>query len=806
MKMNVTYVYRFIPREFWVMGLLLSMTLTGLCQKAVETRYAEDYQKITQDGAWCWFSDPRAIYIGDKMIGGFVDKEGSIWAFSYVPGTQESVQYKVFEKLDYDDHANPSVMQLPDGRVAIFFSAHGGTKNSPIYYAVSRRPGDITEWEDTREINPKMEGRLGVCYSNPAMLSSENNRVYLFFRGRNFKPTYIYSDDLKNWSDPVTLVVNDPGYGQNGRPYMKMATNHRNKIFFAFTDAHPRDRATNSIYFAMYKDGKLCRADGSVIAEDMSRALMPSQADKVYDASRTFDKAWIWDVAFDRDENPVLVYARFSHANSKHTYWYARWNGKKWENHKITDAAQCFMRNDYNDKNYMETEENYSGGVYLDHENPAVVYTSRPIDNVFEIERWTFTGGKELWKREAVTQGSERDNVRPFVVRNHKGGLPEVLWMYNYKYPHFKHYDCAIRVNERAKGFSAVLDRESIRKVADAVFDWQIRDYAENKWGDNTARGWRHGVLYNGLFDWADFTGKKEYFDFLNKIFTGQSWQVGNRMYNADDICVGQAYLEMYRKYGKEAMLMPTRARADWVIANPPAENIDITKGRSDRWWWCDALYVAPGVYTRLYALTGDKKYVKFAHKEFLATYRHLYDPEEKLFFRDGKYLTRQEANGKKVFWSRGNGWVMGGLAEILKTLPEKDRKYRPFYVVLFQEMSERIAGLQGEDGYWSSSLLDPASFPDPETSGTSLFTFALAYGINQGFLPKEKYLPVVKKGWEALVGSVDTEGKIGWVQLVAQQPGKVEKGFTREYAVGGFLMTAAEVYRLVEGVPADRK
>lgn len=164
MKMNVLYARRFVPRELWVMGLLLSMTLTGLCQKTGETRYAEDYQKITQDGAWCWFSDPRAIYTGNKMIGGFVDKEGSIRAFSYVPDTQECVQHKIFEKLDYDDHANPSVMLLPDGRIAIFFSAHGGTKNSPIYYAVSRRPGDITEWEETREINPKMEGQIGRAH------------------------------------------------------------------------------------------------------------------------------------------------------------------------------------------------------------------------------------------------------------------------------------------------------------------------------------------------------------------------------------------------------------------------------------------------------------------------------------------------------------------------------------------------------------------------------------------------------------------------------------------------------------------
>ena len=223
--------------------------------------YAEDYAFITNDGAWCWFSDPRAIYIDNKMFGGFVDKEGSIWAFSYDPTTQEKQQCKLMDKLDYDDHANPSVMTLPDKRIAIFFSAHGGTKNSPIYYAVSKNPADISAWNKLQEVDPKMEGNLGVCYSNPFMLSDENNKTYVFFRGRNFKPNFITTNDFKNWSDPITLVVNDSIYGKGGRPYMKAASNNKNKIFFAFTDAHPRDRATNSIYFMMYKDGKLCGAD-----------------------------------------------------------------------------------------------------------------------------------------------------------------------------------------------------------------------------------------------------------------------------------------------------------------------------------------------------------------------------------------------------------------------------------------------------------------------------------------------------------------------------------------------------------------
>ena len=779
---------------------LSCMALLGLPQSAVAQDmtvypYAEDYQVITRDGAWCWFSDPRAIYVDDKMFGGFVDKEGSIWAFCYDPSTCQSKQYKLFNKLDYDDHANPSIMALSDQRLVLFFSAHGGTKNSPIYYAVSKYPSDISSWEEVQEINPEMEGSLGVCYTNPVMLSDENNRVYLFFRGRDFKPTCIYTDDLKTWSQPINLVRNDPGYGQGGRPYTKITTNHKDKIFFAFTDAHPRDRATNSIYFMMYKNGKICKADGTVVSETLG-SIIPSQVDKVYDATRTFDKAWIWDIAFDESEKPILVYARFSDRDNKHSYWYARWNGIKWENHKITDAGQWFQRTEYV-KEKPEYECNYSGGVYLDHENPNILYTSRPINDRFEIEKWTFTGGKQKWITEAITYQSEKDNVRPFVVRNHRGSQPSVLWMYNYKYPGFKAYDCAIRTDQEAKGFSSKWNKKDITIVADTVFRWVMKTYQKDK--NYCNQGWVSGVLYNGLFDWAEITDKKEYFDFMKRIFSRYYWQLGNRMYHGDDLCVGQVYLDMYAKYKQEKMWIPTKARIDWIIENPPIGNIDITKGVSDRWWWCDALYMAPAIFTRLYTLTGDKKYLKFAHKEYLDCYEHLYDKDEHLFFRDGKYLNAKDEKGGKVFCSRGNGWVLGGLAEVLKYLPEEDKKYRPFYEQLLQEMSEKIASLQREDGYWRTNLLNADIYPMPETSGTGLFTYAIMYGINQGILPADKYLPIVRKGWDAMVKAVNTEGKVGWTQMVAQKPGKVVKKDTRAYSVGSLLMIASELYRYLD-------
>ncbi len=244
-------------------------------------------------------------------------------------------------------------------------------------------------------------------------------------------------------------------------------------------------------------------------------------------------------------------------------------------------------------------------------------------------------------------------------------------------------------------------DKQEILSVAGKVADWQIKEFPNNKYAVSEPKGWIAGALYLGMYDWAELSGDTQYFDWLKKVFNRQHWQVADRMYHADDVCVSQTYLDMYNKYKEEKMLLPTVARIDWVINNPSKGGLDIDYSKPvtyERWSWCDALFMAPAVYTRLYTLTGNKKYMMFADTEFKATYNHLYDKDEKLFFRDSRYFGQKEANGKKVFWGRGNGWVIGGLAEILKTLPVDDTEYRPFYLQLFQEISERLAGLQSKE------------------------------------------------------------------------------------------------------------
>ena len=351
-----------------------------------------------------------------------------------------------------------------------------------------------------------------------------------------------------------------------------------------------------------------------------------------------------------------------------------------------------------------------------------------------------------------------------------------------------------------AQDFSAAFNKADVKKVMRSVADWQIAHQKEVK---HQPLGWENAAMYMGMLDWAELAEKEDkdgkYYKFIYNIGSKGGWQPAKRMYHADDICISQIYVDLYRRYNRREMLNPTFARTQWVMANPPDANmkLDYSTGKGlEKWTWCDALFMAPAVYVKLYTLTGDKKYMKFADKEFKDTYNYLYDRDEQLFYRDWRYFTQKEKNGKKVFWGRGNGWVLGGLSEILKELPAKD-KYRKFYEDLFVELSNSVLKCQQADGFWRASMLDPESYPSPETSSTGFIVYAFAYGVNAGILPAEKFLPAVEKGWKALVSAVEDDGKLGYVQPIGADPRHVTRDMTEVYGVGAFLLAGTEIYKM---------
>lgn len=231
--------------------------------------------------------------------------------------------------------------------------------------------------------------------------------------------------------------------------------------------------------------------------------------------------------------------------------------------------------------------------------------------------------------------------------------------------------------------------KAEIKSIMRKVADWQIANPHPALEHDDL--NWPQGALYVGMVDWAELAEKEDnddtYYKWLTRIGRRNCWQPDKRFYHADDIAVSQSFLDLYRKYKDEAMIIPTLARTEWIVNHPSEGSFKLVEGdlkTLERWTWCDALFMAPPVYAKLYMLTGEKKYIKFMNREYKATYDYLFDKEENLFYRDWRYFDKREANGKKVFWGRGNGWVLGGLVEILKELPKKD-KNRKFYEELFE-------------------------------------------------------------------------------------------------------------------------
>ena len=198
----------------------------------------------------------------------------------------------------------------------------------------------------------------------------------------------------------------------------------------------------------------------------------------------------------------------------------------------------------------------------------------------------------------------------------------------------------------------------------------------------------------------------------------------------------------------------------------------------------------------QIFAVTGDERYLDFAVKNWWRTTDYLYDPGEHLYFRDSTYFDRRETNGKKIFWSRGNGWVMAGLVRMLQLLPA-NHPDRARFQQLFREMAEAILAAQQPDGLWHSSLLDPQSYPLKETSGSGFYAYALAWGVNQGLLDGARFKPAIRKAWTALAECVDRDGKLTHVQPIGSDPKAFADDSTEVYGVGAFLLAGSELYRM---------
>jgi rhamnogalacturonyl hydrolase YesR len=339
-----------------------------------------------------------------------------------------------------------------------------------------------------------------------------------------------------------------------------------------------------------------------------------------------------------------------------------------------------------------------------------------------------------------------------------------------------------------ATGLSYSTKPDAVARAMRKVADWQLE--RSQPYFDSI---WTWSALYTGFMAASDSLDEPRYRDAMLAMGRKFDWKLRSHLPNADDQSVAQTYLELYLLKKDPEMIQPTQSELDAILAAPRTSTIP---GKEIAWWWCDALFMAPPVWARMYAATGDHKYVDYLDEEWAKTSARLYDTDEHLYFRDSTYLTRTEANGKKMFWSRGNGWVMAGIIRTIQYLP-KDDPARAKYIAQLKEMAARIAAIQSPDGLWRAGLLDPDSYDLPEISGSAFFTFALAAGVNQGLLDKKVYRPVIENAWAGMLHHVYADGRLGCIQQTGAEPQPFKASASYNYGVGAFLLAGSEIRKM---------
>ncbi len=336
-----------------------------------------------------------------------------------------------------------------------------------------------------------------------------------------------------------------------------------------------------------------------------------------------------------------------------------------------------------------------------------------------------------------------------------------------------------------ATDLSGAIDPASIHAAMKKVADWQLARVQ-----DKPSKDWTYATLYAGFLSASATLHDPQYANYVQSLGEQWNWTLGPRRSHADDQAIGQSYLALFRLHHDRRMIAPLRTQFDDVMTQSDDPDKPV-------WWWCDALFMAPPVWAGLSLVTRDLKYDAYMDHEWHITDDLLWNKDNHLFFRDATYFSKHEKNGEPIFWSRGNGWVMGGLVRVLDVLPKTDPSYA-FYQARFKQMAAEVIKLQRPDGLWSPGLLDNAGYSLPEVSGSAFFVYALAWGIDHHQLDAHTYRPVVDRAWKAMVTQhIYADGRLGCVQPVGAAPGAFTASSSFVYGVGAFLMGGSEVEKL---------
>ena len=351
--------------------------------------------------------------------------------------------------------------------------------------------------------------------------------------------------------------------------------------------------------------------------------------------------------------------------------------------------------------------------------------------------------------------------------------------------------------------------KAKVKDVMDIIY--QVNDYWQSTHPRHGRAFWDNAAYHTGNMEAYFLTQKTEYMNYSLAWAEHNQWK-GAKSNDKSKWSSSYGETDEYVLFGDWQICFQTYA--DLYSVQPEPERIararevmeyQMSTSRHNYWWWADGLYMVMPVMTKLYKITENPLYLEKLHEYLAYADSLMYDEEAGLYYRDRKYVypKHKSVNGKKDFWARGDGWVLAGLAKVLKDLPETD-KYRNGYIERFRTLAKSVIACQQPEGYWTRSMLDPEHAPGPETSGTAFFAYGLFWGINNGFLDKKTYEPAAKKAWNYLAYvALQPDGKVGYVQPIGEKaiPGQiVDANSTANFGVGAFLLAACEYVRFLSG------
>ena len=312
---------------------------------------------------------------------------------------------------------------------------------------------------------------------------------------------------------------------------------------------------------------------------------------------------------------------------------------------------------------------------------------------------------------------------------------------------------------------------------------------------------WTRAVYFEGLMALHSIYPENRYIDYATKWADGFKWGMradNTTTRNADNYCASQAYIDLYRLTPDPHRLTKTKAAMNMLVNTPQVND----------WTWIDAIQMGMPVLAKLAAETGNPKYAEKAWQMYSWTRDSLagglYNPQEGLWWRDADFVAPYKSpNGTNCYWSRGNGWVVAALVRVLDEM-QPGAPHRNVYETDLKAMCEALVKCQRKDGFWNVNLLDPSDYGGKELTGTALSIYGMAWGVRNGILDSDTYMPVITHAWNAIIhDAIHPDGFLGYVQGTGKEPKDGQPvGYNTtpdfdDFGTGCLLLAGTEIYKL---------